>query len=690
MNSHFFGIVRGSITSVMLLTLGTHCAPPLAPPATATKASPTEAVISSKREAAVAQALNPLRAEGSFLPPLSTAITSFGAAKVNEYLYTMGGYHGTPHSYSLEGQSKKILRLNLAAPKAWEEFSELNKALQGVTAFAHGELLCQLGGNHADNKESEPANMRSVATVRCLNTQDKKWSELPELPRPRSSHEVASFASTLYVAGGWDLRGTPDHAVWASDILTLDLEDKDAQWKSIPVPFQVRAAGVAATETHLIVAGGISKDGQPTAKVHIYDLAKQEWSEGPEYPDFAFGIALRAVDGAIFASGRDGMLRSFTVGDSEWKELRPLVFARFFHQMIPVEDGFVVLGGIGGMHTRGRTRPVEIVSRDPSATTFGAYLLPHQGRAKNRQGILLHDEELYIFGGNNSLEQHDFEKENFLAEGFFLDLATLSYQKAPDFPVERQSMVTLDLGDRGVAVGGFGFASMARTPEAESKEQARSQKEVFVFDWDARSWSHVSDLPRGRTQFSLSSFEGSEWIFGGLNYDPRRMGDGAFDHVQDILKAQSETKPDFQPVAETLPGPRRAFAGTFLGDKSYFVGGMKSGFSLVEDCTAFDFGSRRFEPFPCPGSARLSGDLIAAAGKLYLVGGMVQTDEGLRESRSVEVFDPQTSKWSTLDFELPLSTRHLRALAYRDQILLVSTQADKSELSIAMLSPPRN
>lgn len=691
MNQAIFKVIRVSLTSAAALTLGVHCTPPQAPPASATQET-SDPVPSKPRETAIKkeglQELESVAVSGTLLAPLPVAVTSFGAARVGGSLYTMGGYHGTPHAYSLEGQSKKILRLDLASPTKWEEFSELSEALQGVTAFSYEEQLCQLGGNHAKNKQGQPADMHSVAIVRCLNTQTKTWSDRPFLPQPRSSHEVARFGSRLYVAGGWDLRGTPDKAVWAKDFLTLDLDDEGAKWTSIPTPFQVRAAGVAATETHLVVAGGISNEEQPTKKVHLYNLAEKTWSEGPDYPDFAFGMALRAVDGVIYASGRDGMLRSFAPGDSAWKDVRPLAFARFFHQMVEVDETFVMLGGIGGMHTRGRTRPVEVVSLDRSATTFGSYVLPHPGMAKNRQGILRHGEELYLFGGNNSLGQHDFGRENFLSEGFFLDLATLSYQKAPSFPVKRQSMVTLDADDHGLAIGGFGFETFAETKQ-DDDTQAHSQKEVFTFDWAARTWNHASDLPRGRTQFGLERFEESEWIFGGLNYDPRREGDGAFDHVQDLLMAQSGKKPTFQPVTQTLPGPRRAFAGASLDGKSYFVGGMKTGFSLVDDCLVFDFSERTFEPFDCPGAARLSGSLVAAGGKLYLLGGMAKTDEGLQESRSVEVYDPQIAKWSKLDFDLPLSTRHLRALAYRDQILLLSTQTEKAELTMAILSPPR-
>src|SRR5690606_30692363 len=102
------------------------------------------------------------------------------------------------------------------------------------------------------------------------------------------------------------------------------------------------------------------------------------------------------------------------------------------------------------------------------------------------------------------------------------------------------------------------------------------------------------------------------------------------------------------------------------------IGGMRNDFELVPDCVAFEWSAQRFEPFPCPAAARLSGDLISLEGGLVLLGGSSVVDGELSANRSVEVLEGDAEQWRAL-MELPFETRHMRALGYGRQILLVST-----------------
>ena len=141
-----------------------------------------------------------------------------------------------------------------------------------------------------------------------------------------------------------------------------------------------------------------------------------------------------------------------------------------------------------------------------------------QAPRKNRQAIFLDGDFLYLFGGNNSLEQHDFEPQNFVAEGWRLHLPSLQWQRVADFPAARQSMSTVQWEGHALAVGGFGH---------DGKE-AVSQLDAYEFDFEHGRFAQRAGLPAGksRTQFGLAQYGGKLWIFGGLNYDPRRKGDG--------------------------------------------------------------------------------------------------------------------------------------------------------------------
>ncbi len=751
------------LISAGILSIACSNAPP--PEAPANPDRPTEneraAPQSTKPSGPRVVTVEQVDARGSFLPPLPQAVTSFGAAVGHDEIVILGGYFGEPHEYSREGQSVDVLALPVSAErngsangssqgqtktkKEWTRIARLDRGLQGLAAVHYEGKACYFGGSHAKNEAGAETEMISVRDARCLDLETGAWQELPPLPAGRSSHGAALIGSTAYLVGGWELKGDPRKGHFATDIWSLDLSDPEADWSSIEAPFQRRALGVTSLGDQLVVVGGMTADRQLSTEVDVYDTQTKKWSKGARYPDDAFGIAVtagprprqRTTNGsepqapqpAVFASGRDGMLRRWSPGAKQWETVRPLGLVRFFHEMRPLGNELVVLGGIGGMHTRGRTRVVERLPLD-GRLAYGQLEFATPGLAKNRQGLLARGELIYLFGGNTSLGQHDFAPSNFTDAGWFLDLATLRFVEASPFPVRRQSMRTLNTDAGGLALGGFGHQTIqsknqqpkeaqsgsptgraqkapsgrsaressgdsvetgdsGKTGESKGKTekttQAKTHADILSYSWDDDEWKHVGRLPSGRTQFGLTHGSEKLWIFGGLNYDPSRKQ--AFRHDRSIWIAEDPTDPAFSVADVDLPGPRRAFASAALDGKFYMVGGMEEGFQLVDDCKVFDFSSREFAEMPCPKEPRLSGDLISAKGKLYLVGGSVRTQEGIVESRNVDVYDPKTQEWDRIDFQIPFGTKHLRALPFRDQILLLSTHQKADRITVGLLSP---
>lgn len=612
--------------------------------------------------------------QGALLPPMPVPVTSFGGATDGTYIYVLGGYHGTPHAYSREGQSRSLWRVRVDGKSGWEEIGRMDEGLQGHALVAHGQKLCRFGGNTVDNAEGEPTRMRSVADAACFT--DGRWEPLPAMPAGRSSHQAVLAGDTVYVAGGWKLEGDASTGEYHRTLLALDLGSNE--WRAIDAPFARRALGLAAAAGKIVAVGGLGEDRSVSSQVDVYDPETGEWTRGPDFPGDAFGIAAVGIGDTVFASGRDGVIRRWRVGEPGWQDAASLAFPRFFHLLFAVQNELIAVGGISGMHTHGRTAHVERIALD-EGPSLATWTMPYPGAAKNRQAMFIHDDFLYLFGGNNSLEQHDFEPENFQSEGWRLHLPSMRWERIADYPQRRQTMQTFLAGDHGISVGGFGHDGTA----------AVSHPEAYVFDFARGTWQERAGLPGGRTQFGLVAHGDRLYVLGGLDYDPAREGEAAFNHVTSILSAPiADASAPFTELEDvTMPGPRRAFASAALGDRIYLVGGMRERFQLVDDCVAFDVTERSFAPITCPSRPRLSGDMVAIGDRLYLASGGVRVDGSIQPDRSIEAYDPSTDRWSTVIDELPFDTRHMRMLRLRNHLLLVSTHNDEGRILLALVKP---
>ncbi len=626
-----------------------------------------------------------LQNSGRLLPSMPVAVTSFGAVAADGNLYVLGGYAGMPHVYNSEGQSKALWRLDLngsaEGSAGWTQVDEAEHGVQGAPLFTRmhdGQTqVCRLGGTQIDNGPGEPLAMRSLDSVRCFD--GNGWHDLTPMPEARSSFEVAQVGDELCAVGGWRMGTGPADATWSESMHCLNLTS--GVWRAIDAPMHRRALAVAAVGQKLMAIGGLDDQRSVSSAVDIYDFAAGTWSEGPAFPEPAFGVAATAHDGAIYASARSGRLYRWRDGDTAWTQVGSLAYHRFFHQLVSTENGIVALGGAAGMDAGGRVRHVELLT--PGATDserVAVWSIPWQGTSKNRQAVFVVGEQLYLYGGNNSLGQHDFEPENFVAEGWRVHLPSMRVAAAGAYPAARQTMSVVAAGDAVFALGGFGHDG----------EHAVTQQDVYRFDAEEEGWQRAGVLPTGRTQFGAANIGDELFLFGGLNYDPRREGEAAFDHVTNIWRRTAEATEDaaFTDHTVPMPAPRRAFAGAVSEDGShyYIVGGMRAGFQLVDDCLDYDVQAEYFGTIPCPSAPRLSGDLVALGGRLYLAGGSVRGEEGIEESRTIEVFDPAhpDAGWQLLT-TLPFSMRHARTLAYDGRLLIVSTHFEEARLQIAVV-----
>lgn len=620
-------------------------------------------------------------------PMLDEGITSFGAAAVDGRVYVLGGYQGQPHQYDRTGQSGRFRALDLASG-AWEELPGVEH-LQSVELVEVGGALLRIGGMRALNDPGTPANMQSLDEVERFDPAKGTWAPATALPKPRSSHAAAVVDGKVYVVGGWRLTGKAGEGEFADTTL---VRAPDGTWSTLPQPFKRRAVGAGAVGKYVVALGGLDDGGTPSKRVDLLDTATRKWIEGPEFPGEGFGAAAQGVGDRLIASGVDGRVFALDPEKRTWTEVDRLAFPRFFHQLVPGQgDDLLAVGGIHGMTVEDRIRAIETVATTPEGLTQPRVLtwtLDAPGPAKNRQAIFLRGDSLYLFGGNRSLGQHDFEPEHFTDAGVRLHLTSMRWSEIAPLPVQRQSLQTTLLGarsDTGLAVGGFGHDG----------SDARTHPEAFTYDFGKNAWSEAAtQVPGSRTQFGLAAHEGELWIFGGLEFDPTQEGAAMFKHVTPVLKTKADAQgAPFEPAGVDLTGPRRAFAGATLDGRYYMAGGMKDGFEPVPTFEAFDFETRTWKTLAAPSKTRIGADLIPIGGALYLVGGTLLGDDAPKDAEAdgtakfVERYDPKKDEWSTVIDELPVPLRHARAFAYGDAILLVNTHHEADVAEITLIRP---
>ncbi|HKE00959.1 MAG TPA: kelch repeat-containing protein [Planctomycetota bacterium] len=618
---------------------------------------------------------------------LPRAVASFGAAVDGPWLYVYGGHVGKAHQHSTANVVGETYRLSLLDGTSWEALAP-GTALQSVALVASGGGVIRLGGMQPRNAAGAPEDLVSVDEVARYDAAAGAWSPLPALRSARSSHDAVAVGSRVYVVGGWTLRGKDDE-VWVRDVDAIDLAAPSPKWERVAeAPFERRAVAAAALDGKLFVLGGLDPDGEMSSRVDVLDLAKGSWSQGPDLPGTGFGCSAIAAGGRLYATVMEGSVVRLSERGDAWEPVGDLAFPRFFHRLVADRDGRLLAVG-GTSSTGGHLRAIETVDvAAPASPRFTRWSVPFSGSARNRQGLAVRGQELLVFGGNQGVRQHDFQPEHFAREAWSVRLGSGEVRRLADLDEGRQSLATVSVADasgkeraRTFALGGFSFGA--------SEGVALSRTSAYELKTGGEADRLAATLPQPRTQHQAVAYDGRVWIFGGLDYDPRR-GDDAFRHVLPVLSWNpADPESSIEPAGIDLPRSRRAFGAAVLDGRCYLVGGMREEFEPVVECDVLDLASRTWSTMPPPPRPRVGADLVALGGKLYLAGGSTPSpgDGEPTPCRALEAFDPKTSSWSTVLDAIPVGARHVRMLVCGSRLLLVGTGGERDALELALVRP---
>jgi len=280
--------------------------------------------------------------------PLQTAtmpkaVSSFGAAESDGWLYVYGGHASPTHTYWKEAVSGRLDRLHLATGR-WEELPG-GAGLQGMNLLTHQGKIYRVGGMEPRNEKHKAPDNHSVASCQRFDPATRQWEDLPALPEPRSSHDLVAVGNLIIITGGWRMMGAKQ--TWHDTMLVMDLAKSPLQWESRPQPFRRRALIAAVFDGKAYTIGGIDPHGKVTRDVSIYDPSTGAWNDGPPLPEgpiTGFAPAAAVLHGRLFLSVGDGSLYSLARGETQWRKVAESS-PRVAHRMVASGDALFLLGG---------------------------------------------------------------------------------------------------------------------------------------------------------------------------------------------------------------------------------------------------------------------------------------------------------------------------------------------------------
>lgn len=146
----------------------------------------------------------------------------------------------------------------------------------------------------------------------------------------------------------------------------------------------------------------------------------------------------------------------------------------------------------------------------------------------------------------------------------------------------------------------------------------------------------LTPMPLGRYEGVALVHGAKVYLIGGTS--ARSSQEGRVDIYDTTRNTWSTAKP--------LPTPRTFLCGTELDGKLYVIGGTgEHGRTRVVE--RYDPTTDRWERLTDLNTSRTHVAAVAFQGKIYVLGGFLgKEEEGRTGTRSVEVYDPATNRWS--------------------------------------------
>ena len=195
---------------------------------------------------------------------------------------------------------------------------------------------------------------------------------------------------------------------------------------------------------------------------------------------------------------------------------------------------------------------------------------------------------------------------------------------------------------KAVACGGKIYFMGGYCPETEELRESSN----YEYDLQKDKWTIKTDIPVGRSNFAIASFEDRIFVIGG---DPLLPNNDLYFTDEDRWK-----------VLTPLTIPRQHIDCARIGNKIYVVGGLIKNPDPQEDAEKkipavasdtveiYDLKENKWEMGKPLREARHGAQVAAVDGKLYAIGGAYDHNKDFGLSSALERYDFESKKWESL------------------------------------------
>ena len=127
------------------------------------------------------------------------------------------------------------------------------------------------------------------------------WSNGTPMPTPRTEITATNIGNDIYIIGGFDKSGK------VLDTVEVYNTQNDS-WKAIaPLPQPLHHTAASNFNGKIYVIGGYTNNNWlPSAKLFVYDLKKNLWTEESPMPTARGALTAVFIDGILYAIGGEG------------------------------------------------------------------------------------------------------------------------------------------------------------------------------------------------------------------------------------------------------------------------------------------------------------------------------------------------------------------------------------------------